>query len=470
VNGIVITSGDENMKILEKKSLIVGLVLLLLVGAALWYFLGNRNQALYQTATIDRGMVRASVSATGNCNAVVTVQVGSQVSGNIKALYADFNTKVKKGQLVAEIDPQAFQARVDQAKASLDAARAAVVSAKAQVEKANADIASARANAANENAAIAKAKAAEQDASNKLVSRKSLFQQGILSKDDFDTAQSTYDQAVAEQQAAAAQLDAGNHQIQSMQAMYDVATTGLASAQSQVKENQAALEQAQLDLDHTRILAPVDGTVIARQMDVGQTVAASFQAPTIFQIAQDLTKMQVDTNVDEADVGVVKLNQPATFTVDAYPATIFKGSVTQIRQAPINVQNVITYDIVVGVDNSALKLLPGMTANVKILTAQADDVLKVPNAALRFRPLDAKSDPAAVRAAGKKQDAGSTVWILDENGKPKSIKVKLGISDGNFTAVDASDLKAGEQVIVGNLFKAQGSSSAPRTPTPGPRF
>jgi HlyD family secretion protein len=457
------------MKILEKKSLIVGLVVLVVVVAGLWYFLGNRNQALYQTATIDRGTVRASISATGNCNAVVTVQVGSQVSGNIKALYADFNTKVKKGQLVAEIDPQAFQARVDQAKATLDSARSAIVSARAQVEKANADIASARANAANENAAIAKAKAAVQDSSNKLASRKTLFQQGILSKDDFDTAQSTADQATADQQAAVAQLDAANHQIQSTQAMYNVATTQLASAQSQVKENQAALEQAQLDLDHTRILAPVDGTVIARQMDVGQTVAASFQAPTIFQIAQDLTKMQVDTNVDEADVGVVKLAQPATFTVDAYPGTTFKGSVTQIRQAPINVQNVITYDIVVGVDNSALKLLPGMTANVKILTAQANDVLKVPNAALRFRPLDAKPDQKAVRAAGRKPDGGSTVFILGEDGKPQPIKVKLGISDGNFTAVDSSDLKEGEQVIIGNLFKTQGSSSAPRTP-PGPRF
>ncbi len=459
----------KKMKLLEKKSLIVGLAILVTVGAGLWYFLGNRNQALYQTATIDRGAVKASISATGNCNAVVTVQVGSQVSGNIKALYADFNTKVKKGQLVAEIDPQAFQARVDQAKASLDSARSAVVSARAQVEKANADIASAKANAANENAAIAKAKAAAQDAGNKLVSRKTLFQQGILSKDDFDTAQSTADQAVAEQQAAVAQLDAANHQIQSAQAMYDVATTQLASAQSQVKENQAALEQAQLDLEHTRILAPVDGTVIARQMDVGQTVAASFSAPTIFQIAQDLTKMQVDTNVDEADVGQVKLNQAATFTVDAYPGTIFKGDVTQIRQAPINVQNVITYDIVVGVDNSALKLLPGMTANVKILTAQADDVLKVPNAALRFRPLDSKSDAKTVRAASRKQDTGSTIYILDENGKPQAMKVKLGISDGNFTAVEASDLKEGEQVIVGNLFKAQGSSSTQQR-TPGPRF
>ena len=454
--------------IFQKKSLAVSVVVLLAVGAALWYFLGNRNGSLYQTVPADRGTVRASISATGNCNAVVTVQVGSQVSGNIKALYADFNTKVKKGQLVAEIDPEPFQARVDQAKAAVDSSRAAVVSANAGVEKSSADIASAVANAANQKAAIAKAKAAVVDATNKLKSRKILFDEKILSKDDFDTAQSTYDQAIAEEQAAEAQLDAANHQIQSAKATYEVATTQLASAQAQVKQNQAALEQAQLDLDHTRIVAPVDGTVIARQMDVGQTVAASFQAPTIFQIAQDLTKMQVDTNVDEADVGQVRMGQPATFTVDAYPGTLFKGGVTQIRQAPINVQNVITYDVVVGVDNSSLKLLPGMTANVKVLTAEVDNVLRVPNAALRFRPLDLKPDSSTVRAAGKKS-AGSTIWILDQNGKPEQIQVKLGISDGNFTAVDSGDLKAGDRVITGNLFKVRGSATASR-PAPGPRF
>lgn len=456
------------MKIVKNKSLVAGVVVLVAVSGGLWYFLKNRNQALYQTATVDRGSVKANISATGNCNAVVTVQVGSQVSGNIKALYADFNTKVKKDQLVAEIDPQAFQARVDQAKASLDSARAAVVSAGAQVEKADADIASAKANAANQNAAIAKAKAAQQDATNKLGSRKTLFQEGILSKDDFDTAQSTYDQAVADQQAAVAQLDAANHQIQSAQAMYNVAKTQLASAQSQVAQNQAALQQAQLDLDHTRILAPVDGTVIARQMDVGQTVAASFQAPTIFQIAQDLTKMQVDTNVDEADVGQVRLNEPATFTVDAYPGTLFEGNVKQIRQAPINVQNVITYDIVIGVDNSALKLLPGMTANVKILTAEKDEALRVPVAALRFHPVNLKRDPTIVRASNRKPENGSAVWVLDDSGKPKQVKVKLGISDGNFTSIESGDLKPGDQVITASLLKTPSNAAAQRTP--GPRF
>lgn len=455
------------MKIFNKKSMVGGVVALALGGAGLWYYLGSKNQALYQTATIDKGTVRASISATGSCNAVVTVQVGSQVSGNIKALYADFNTKVKKGQLVAEIDPQVFQARVDQTKASLDSANASVVSARAQEAKADADIASARAAAANQNAAISKAKAAAQDASRKLAARKSLFQQGIISKEDMDTAQSTYDQAVAEQQAAAAQLDAANHQIQAAQATYQVATTQLSSAQSQVKQAQASLEQAQLDLNHTKITAPVDGTVIARHMDVGQTVAASFQAPTIFEVAQDLTKMQVDTNVDEADVGQVKLNQPVKFTVDAYPGTTFPGSVTQIRQAPINVQNVITYDIVVAVSNPDLKLFPGMTANVKILTNQVDDVIKIPNAALRFKPADVKPE-TTVRAAGRRQDAGASVWILGADGKPQQVKVKLGITDGFFTAVESGDLKQGEQVITASLVK-NATTPAPRGPQ-GPRF
>ncbi len=458
------------MKITKNK-ILMGSALVAAVGAGLWFYFGGNAEAAYQTAPVEKGKVQASISATGNCNAVVTVQVGSQVSGNIKALYADFNTKVKKGQLVALIDPEAFQARVDQAKASLASARTAVASAQAQVEKANADIASNRAAVANQNAAIAKAKAATRDASTKLASRKVLFQQGIISKDDLDTAQSTYDQAVASEQAAVAELDAANHQVQAAQAMAEVAKTQLAAAQAQVQQAQATLAQAQLDLDHTRIVAPVDGTVIARQMDVGQTVAASFQAPTIFQIAQDLTKMQVDTNVDEADVGQVKMGQTARFTVDAYPGTTFHGSVVQIRQAPINVQNVITYDVVVGVSNSDLKLLPGMTANVKILTNAADDVIKLPNAALRFHPPDVKTD-TRVHAAGKRQPAGTTVYVLGEDGKPKAVKVTLGITDGQYTAVQSGDLKEGDQVITASLLKtsASGSSTPMTGGGRGPRF
>ena len=452
----------------HRKSLAVSAALVV-TGLGFWYYSSRDHDAQYQTATVERSKVQASISATGNCNPVVTVQVGSQVSGDIKALYADFNTKVKKGQLVAEIDPQPFQARVDQAKAFLDSARTAVASAQAQMAKADADLASARASVANQKAAIAKAKAAADDAKTKLGTQKSLFQDGIVAKQDYDTAQSTYDQAAAEQDAASAQLDAANHQVQSGQATYQLAKTQLASAQAQVAQAQASLAQAQLDLDHTKIVAPVDGTVIARQMDVGQTVAASFQAPTIFQIAQDLTKMQVDTNVDEADVGQVKLGQTARFTVDAYPGTNFLGTVTQIRQAPINVQNVITYDIVVGVPNPDLKLFPGMTANVKILTNEADAALKIPNAALRFRPADLAA-PTSVHAAGRKQQSdGTTVWVLGQDGKPKPVKVTLGITDGLYTAVNAGDLKPGDKVITASVSKTS-ASSAPAPRSFGPRF
>jgi len=449
----------------RNRSLVTIVGVLLASGGGLWYYLDHRNQAQYQTAAVERGQIQSSISATGNCNAVVTVQVGAQVSGNIKALYADFNTKVTKGQLVAEIDPQVFQARVDQARATLDSARSSVVSAQAGVEKADADIASARATVANQRAAIAKAQAAVKDASTKLAAQKALFEDKIVAKQDVDTAQSTHDQAVAEVDAANAQLDAANHQVQAAQAQYNVAQTQLSSAQSQVKQAQASLEQAQLDLDHTKIIAPVDGTVIARNMDVGQTVAASFQAPTIFQIAQDLTKMQVDTNVDEADVGQVKLGQPVTFTVDAYPTTPFHGSVTQIRQAPINVQNVITYDVVVAVPNPDLKLLPGMTANVRILTDQLDAALKIPNAALRFRPPQAALKTpygGSVRAAGKKQDnGGATIWVMDQ-GQPKPVRIKLGITDGVYTAVQSGNLQEGEQVIV----SAGNASGSNRTSPP----
>ncbi len=452
----------------NRKSLAAGAVLAL-TGAALWFFLARGHAAAYQTATVERGNLQASISATGNCNPVVTVQVGSQVSGDIKALYADFNTKVKKGQLVAEIDPQPFQARVDQAKAFLDSAQTAVASAQAQMAKADADSASARASVANQKAAIAKAKAAADDARKKMGTQKTLFQDGIVAKQDYDTAQSTYDQAAAEQDAANAQLDAANHQVQSAQATYQLAKTQLASAQAQVAQAQASLAQAQLDLDHTKIVAPVDGTVIARQMDVGQTVAASFQAPTIFQIAQDLTKMQVDTNVDEADVGQVKMGQSVHFTVDAYPGNTFLGTVTQIRQAPINVQNVITYDVVVGVPNPDLKLFPGMTANVKILTNEVDGALKIPNAALRFRPANLPA-PTSVHAAGRKQQtAGATVWVLGTDGKPRPVRVTLGITDGLYTAMTAGDLKPGDKVITASLAKTA-SASAPAQRSFGPRF
>ena len=431
-----------------------------------WMYLRGRDKTQYQTAAVERGSIQSSISATGNANAVVTVQVGSQVSGNVSALHADFNSKVTKGQLIAEIDPTMFQARVDQARAALDSARSAVANAQAGVAKAEADVSSAQAALATQNAQVLKTQAAVNDAKTKAASREELFKEKILSQDDRDTAVATYNEAVADLTAARAQVDAAQHAVQAAQAQKAAAQTQLNSAQAQVAQAQANLTQAALDLAHTTITAPVDGTVIARNMDVGQTVAASFQAPTIFQIAQDLTKMQVDTNVDEADVGQVKVGQQATFTVDAYPTRTFTGTVSQIRQAPINVQNVVTYDVVIAVSNPDQKLLPGMTANVKIATAAQDDVLKIPNAALRFRPvnLNFKSNGSVHAAAPqRKLQNGQLIWVLGKDGKPRAVRVQLGISDGSYTAVLSNSLQPGDQVILSATGgKAPSATSAPR--------
>jgi HlyD family secretion protein len=428
----------------------------LVAGFGAWAILGGRGGVQYRTVPVERGDIAYSVSATGTPNAVVTVQVGSQVSGNILELDADFNTKVRNGQVVARIDPQLFQARVDQAQATLNAAQSAVINAQAQIEKTRADVASAQAAVLDAKANALKAQSAVTDAKTKLDRRIPLVQDGVLSKEDGETAQATYDQAVASRDAANAQITAAQNNTASAQAQVKVAETQLASAQAQVKQDQAALAQAQTDLDHTYIRAPVDGVVVARNVDVGQTVAASLQAPTLFQIAQDLTKMQVDTNVSEADVGRVQVGMPATFTVDAYPGETFRGNVTSIRKAPINVQNVITYDVVIGVANPDLKLFPGMTANVKILVDQHHDVLKIANAALRYHPEDVA---ASQRRRGP---VNPTVWVLDDENKPRAVPVTLGLTDGSFTEVTGGGLQEGDRVIVAALSsKKSGTGSQP---------
>jgi HlyD family secretion protein len=435
-----------------------------LVALGGWTVLRGHGDVEYRTAPVDRGTVAYSVSATGTPNAVVTVQVGSQVSGNIMALYADFNTKVKKGQLVARIDPQVFQAKVDQTKASLDAANASVVNARASVQKAQAELADSNAGVANAKALVLKAKVAVQNAKINLDRQLALFSAGVTAQQDRDTAQATYDSTVADEQAAEAQQQAAVEKVASSQADLEVARTQLSSALAQVQQWKASLAQAQLDLAHTYITAPVDGTVISRNVDVGQTVAASLQAPTLFEIAQDLTKMQVDTNVSEADIGRVRVGQPATFTVDAYPGQIFRGQVSQIRKAPINVQNVVTYDAVISVANPDLKLFPGMTANVKILVASHPDVLRIPNAALRYRPADSVMTRVSFSGSGQAGRRGqvpeSTVWVLGPNGKPAPVEIKTGLSDGNYTEVTGGDLKQGEQVIVAAFSEGGGTSAS----------
>jgi HlyD family secretion protein len=402
-------------------------------------------------------------------------------------LFADFNTKVNKGQVVARIDPEIFEAKLSQAKANLDNAKASVLNARAMLQKTGADVANAKASVQTAKANVARAKVMVLDAQVKLKSRINLFKEGGISAEERDSAQAAYDSNMASLDAAQAQEQAAEHSVRASQAQLDVANAQLAAAEAQVKQHEAAMRQAQADLDHTYIRAPVDGVVVSRNVDVGQTVAASLQAPTLFLIAQDLTKMQVDTNVDEADIGRVRVGHEAAFTVDAFPGETFKGTVSQIRKAPINVQNVVTYNVVIGVPNPDLKLFPGMTANVKILVDRREHVLKIPNAALRFRPAEAKEQArqgtdGAVRAAGgrpesgqgappprgeHKAGAGQTIWVLGSGRTPSPVPVKLGISDGAFSELIQGDLTEGQEVVVG-VVSSDGSAAAGR-PQPGQR-
>jgi HlyD family secretion protein len=382
-------------------------VVAVLVGGAVWGYLyaqSRGNVPKYRLVRVERGPLTAAVSATGNLNAVITVQVGSQVSGQIKELMVDFNSLVKKNQVIARIDPDIFLAKVNQAKADLESARATVLNQEAQIERARADVENARAALAESKAQTAKAQVAVVDAKRDFERKTELFARRLIARSDLDSSQAAHDSAIAQVDSAKAHEQALDSAIQSATAQLRVAQAMLVSARAQVDQKNAGLKQAQVDLDHTTILAPVDGVVVSRQVDVGQTVAASLQAPILFTIAQDLTKMQVETSVDEADIGRLKLEDRASFTVDAFPGETFAGTVTQIRKAPQVVQNVVTYTVIVGVENPSGRLMPGMTANVKLVVAQKPNALKVPNAALRFRPAGvdapAPAGPASAGAAG----------------------------------------------------------------------
>src|SRR6266513_2418725 len=346
-----------------------------LVGAGVWAYLYTQsigNAPKYRLARVEHGPLTAAVSATGNLNAVITVQVGSQVSGQIKDLLVDFNSVVKKAQVIARIDPEIFQAKVNQAKADLDSASATVLNQQAQIERTRADVENARAAHAEAKAQTAKAQVAVVDTRRDYERKTELFGRQLIAKSDLDSSQAAHDSAVAQLESARAHDQALASAILSATAQLRVAEAMLASAQAQVEQKIAALKQSQLDLDHTTITAPVDGVVVSRQVDVGRI------------------------NVDER----------ATFTVDAFPGETFVGSVTQIRKAAQIVQNVVTYTVVVAVPNPRGRLLPGMTANVKLVVAQKPSALKVPNAALRFRP--AGVDVAAPGSPGGGVAPGAT--------------------------------------------------------------
>ena len=373
-----------------------GIAALIVMGTGLWYGLyGGAPPIQYKTAFVDRGPITAIVTATGTVNPVVSVLVGSQVSGKIAKLFADFNAVVKQGQPLAQIDQLPFQSRVTQA-------RAAVKSAQGNVAKAK---------------NLAAQRKLERDRMAALLGK------GFVSQADLDLAATSHRDAEATVQVMHAQLD----------------------------QAQATLASAELDLGYTTIYSPVTGIVVSRNVDVGQTVAASFQTPTLFVIAQDLTQMQVNANVSESDIGGIAEGKPAHFRVDAYPKQFFDGTVTQVRNAPISIQNVVTYDVVISVDNRDLKLKPGMTANVTIVTDKKESPLRVPNGALRFRMPDVPVDRKATR-----------VWALDREQTPYQVDVTVGIADSLFTEIADGPLKEGDSVIVGiNSSEAQDQKALP---------
>ncbi len=487
---------------------------LALVLAAGGYWLATRNgggEVKYRLGKVERGPLTAVVVASGTLNAVTTVQVGSQISGQVKEIEADFNTAVKKDQVIARIDPATFELRVAQARADLDAAQSAVMVARSALAAQQAESGRVRVQLAD----------AERDFERKrmLVDRK------FISPAELDKAKTL--------------LDATREQLKSVEAQIQVNASQISSAQAAVKQREALLKQAQVDLERTVIRAPVDGTVILRNIDAGQTVAASLQAPVLFTIAQDLRDMQVEAAIDEADVGRLRNGQAATFTVDAFPRRDFSGEIRQIRKSPQNVQNVISYTVVISAANPDLALLPGMTANVRIVVDRRDNVLKVANAALRFRPGGAapEAKPAAetapvqqaggaqaqafrqrlydevkpdqaqrakfeevfsetrqkmagvrdvqgeaerrellerIRAetrarlaeqmkpeqkpaferliaemGGRGAAAGGRVWVVGENGQPKAVEVRLGLTDGSSTEIAEGPLREGAEVILG---------------------
>jgi HlyD family secretion protein len=399
------------------KKRVIAYIVIAVTAASLGTFLVLRrkeNGTTYKTDKIIRGDIENGVTATGTVNAVKTVLVGTQVSGTIKQIYVDFNSPIKRGQLLARIDPTSFEAQVAQAKANLSVAQA-------NLEKAQASL---------------------MDAERTAKRYKELFDKELIAQSDLDTADVNVETAKAQ----------------------------VSASKAQISQAEAALKLTETNLEYTKILSPIDGIVISKNVDVGQTVAASFQTPTLFTIAQDLTRMQIDTNVDEADIGQVSVGQDVKFTVDAYPDVGFNGKVWQVRNAPITVQNVVTYDVVVQVSNPELKLKPGMTTNVSIVTARKSNVLEVPNGALKFFPREKNTaGDRSQNAPNLTQNAsntrkGSGVWVL-EKGVPKRVAVSIGMSDESYSELLSGNLAEGQEVIVGSISK-----ETKRTRPPGFRM
>ncbi len=399
---------------MSKKKIAIGAAVLVFIVALAGIIVPHRPQkAEYRTLKAERGELVSTVSATGTLAAVVTVQVGTQVSGTIQKLFVDFNSPVKAGQAIAQIDPALFNAKVKETRGNYN-------NASANLERAKEDLADAR----------------------RTVERnRQLFGDGVVSQADLDTAETKYQQALS----------------------------AVKAAEWSVTQNQGLYDQAQINLQYATIRSPSNGIVISRNVDVGQTVAASFQTPTLFTIAQDLTKMEIQTSVDEADISKVRLKQPVTFTVDSYANQVFKGTVSQIRKAAIMIQNVVTYTAIVSVENQDLKLMPGMTANVTIETMRKQNVLKVPSACLRFSP-ESEDTVQKIGEDNTKNDSTERVYVL-RAGKPVPVQVQTGlIGDGYVEILSSGGLRENEEVVVEQLTEKKNEVKGDSGPKGGPGF
>ncbi|MBT3915351.1 MAG: HlyD family efflux transporter periplasmic adaptor subunit [Rhodospirillaceae bacterium] len=377
----------------------LGFVGLLAVGAYFWN--GQESTEIdYRLAKVERGNIIKSVSASGELNAVVTVEVGSEISGQISALTVDFNSDVKAGQIIARIDPESFEARVKQAEAELSVAKASVATKQAAIAQAKANQANASSVLAAAGADVARTKFNAADLKQDFGRKQALRKKGVVAISAVDKARAAWQVAAAQVKASQSQLLAQRSTVEARKAQVQMAKAEVLHASAQVEQKDAALNIAKVNLNNTFIRSPVDGVVIGRDVDVGQTVAASLQAPILFTIAQDLRKMQVETNIDEADIGQIRPGQTATFGVDSFPGQEFKGIVNQVRKKPQTVQNVVTYTVVIAANNADLKLLPGMTANVQVQVSDRRNVLRLPNRSLRFVPPGLTPKPQAARSPG----------------------------------------------------------------------
>ena len=521
----------------RKKHLILGVAGLTVVAVAAFYFWGGQaSAAQYLTAKVARGNLRNTVTATGTLQAVTTVQVGSQASGTISSLSADYNSVVKKGQVIAQLDPAVSKAQVDQARANLQQAQAGLQQAHAGVTNSRAGVSDAQAKAqaaasttqnnqagvAGARANLAVLKAQQDDALSYLKQQESLLNSGVIPQRDLDvaktayqTVQAKYDQGAAqlnqsilsEQMAAGSGIAQSQAQVQQSQAQVQQSQAQVQAAGAQVQQAAAALQLAEVNLAHTTITSPIDGIVVSRDVNVGQTVAASLSAPTLFTIANDLTKMQVIANIDQADIGLVENAKAVKFSVDAFPGKDFDGKIEQMRLNPQNVQNVVTYNVVIDVDNPDQKLKPGMTANLTVTIDERNNVLKVPNASLRFTPQDATAQStgsgnsngqgrrqSGANGSGNGRPDGSPrsgngndvqfapptapvlagqmriIWGADQNGTPQRRRVKVGLSDGVSTEVVEGNLQEGEMVITGQTMSSAAKSTTPTNQSSAPGF